>query len=724
MGQAMMMTSHKRTGMNDQLVAPNLKQKGLKALDRQMLSYIAPPIMFPVHGFPGFCVPRMRYTETLKEPMLEVKRKAVLPREMRRIRASALTGDKKYGSVMDVLQIVYGQDFGAILKDYVDTHQEELYKKGIMPDSLFIRLGGIGKPYIETNYDQPSKAFYLDVVVDCLLDGEHYQKCVSFYIRYKMSFCAMDPRCFLWEIGLYRSDVDDELRDTNRTKADGNLLPKITAAKYDEIVYDLLNSYNPEALEAPGPVDVYRIADGLRLKVSEVLIQDRNILGQMHFWPGTVEYIDKNGIKRIARANPLDIFINILSCTTMVAKRSSLAHEIGHVFCSRFFEFLQIMAGNKHGAVVNKRKKQPKGADIPKELESQPSKFSGHLLLPRRTALPFVEEEIRKMGGHASPRQMEAIVRKVMDTFQVSRQMATLRLKDFGYDVAKGINRYVDGHYIPAYGTSNGEWKNGVDYIIEHKAVFELYFEDVQFREVINTGRFVFVENHLCLADRRYIRMGAVQKLGSPRVWLTDYARNHIDECCLAFRERGVSLHRYYDGVLNREICKRVVDYRYDPMRTREENIQLMDEYARITDGLPSGFGQTVKYHMNRVGVRPGDLAEGMELDPKMVQYFRKELEPVVGILPTKEEDASKNKNHLTKRSVVTMALLLHLMPDWSDHLLEQAHYILDRSDREEKVWWVTLKTSYMCAIEEINATFRKLGITALTSKFPENSAA
>jgi len=179
----MMMTSHKRTGMNDQLVAPNLKQKGLKALDRQMLSYIAPPIMFPVHGFPGFSVPRMRYTKTLKEPMLEVKRKDVLPRELRRIRASSLTGDKKYGSVMDVLQIVYGQDFGAILKDYVDTHQEELYKKGIMPDSLFTRLGGIGKPYIETNYDQPSKAFFLDVVVDCLLDGEHYQRCVSFYIE-------------------------------------------------------------------------------------------------------------------------------------------------------------------------------------------------------------------------------------------------------------------------------------------------------------------------------------------------------------------------------------------------------------------------------------------------------------------------------------------------------------------------------------------------------------
>ena len=689
-----------------------------------MLSYTVPPIMFPVHGFPGFCLPRVRNAETLKEPMPAVKQKDALPRELPRLRASALTGGKQYGSVTDVLQIVYGQDFGAILKEYVENHLEDLHKMGIMRDSLFIRFGGIGKTYIETNYDQPNKDFFLDVVVDSLLEGEHYPQCVTLYIRYRMSFCVMNPRCFLWEIGVYRNDSEDELRDASRTKADGNLLPKINAAKFDEIVEFLLNSYDPEALASPRPVDVYKIAAGMKLNVSEVQIQDTNVLGQMHFWPGQVEHIIGNGYRTVSKANPLDIFINILSCTSMVAKRSSLAHEIGHVFCSRKFEFLQIMAGNKHGAVVNKRKKQPKGSNIPKELEAQPSKFSGHLLLPRRTALPFVEEEIRKLGGHASPRQMEAIVRKVMDTFQVSRQMATLRLKDFGYDVAKGVNRYIDGHYVPAYGTGSGEWKNGVDYIIEHKAVFELYMDDPQFREVIDTGRFVFVENHLCLADRRYVRINAVRKLGSPRLWLTDYARNHIDECCLAFRERGVSLHRYYDGILNREICKRVIDYRYDPMRSPEENIQIMDEYARITDALPSGFGSTVKYHMSRVGVSVSDLAEAMELDSKMIQHFRRELEPVVGILPSNGENSTKNKNHLTKRSVVTMSLLMHLMPEWSQHMLDQAHYMLDRNDREEKIWWCTLMTSYMCAIEEINELFKKLGITALTSKFPENSAA
>ena len=83
-----------------------------------------------------------------------------------------------------------------------------------------------------------------------------------------------------------------------------------------------------------------------------------------------------------------------------------------------------------------------------------------------------------------------------------------------------------------------------------------------------------------------------------------------------------------------------------------------------------------------------------------------------------------KHKNHLTKRSVVTMALLMHLMPEWSRHMLEQAHYMLDKGDREEKVWWCTLMTSYMSTIEEINVLFKKLGITALTSSSPGNSAA
>ena len=113
-----------------------------------MLSYIVPPIMFPV-----LCAPRTQCAKPLMEPMPAVRQKEMLPRELPRLRASALTGGKQYGNVMDVLQIVYGQDFARILENYVETHLVELHRQGIMGDSLYIRFGGIGKTYIETNYD-------------------------------------------------------------------------------------------------------------------------------------------------------------------------------------------------------------------------------------------------------------------------------------------------------------------------------------------------------------------------------------------------------------------------------------------------------------------------------------------------------------------------------------------------------------------------------------------
>ena len=170
--------------MGEAIISFNRKKKGLKALDKQMLSYVVPPIMFPVHGLSFYRAPRVRYVETLKGPLPKVKKKAeVLPRELPRLRASVLTSGKKYGSVMDVLQIIYGQDFGTILKDYVENHQVELHEQGVMRDSLYIRFGGIGQTYIETNYDQSSRDFFLDVVVDTLLEGERYPQCVTLYIR-------------------------------------------------------------------------------------------------------------------------------------------------------------------------------------------------------------------------------------------------------------------------------------------------------------------------------------------------------------------------------------------------------------------------------------------------------------------------------------------------------------------------------------------------------------
>ena len=218
--------------------------------------------------------------------------------------------------------------------------------------------------------------------------------------------------------------------------------------------------------------------------------------------------------------------------------------------------------------------------------------------------------------------------------------------------------------------------------------------------------------------------MGMTQSASVRTARLTDYARSHIDECCLAFRERGTAAHRYYDGFLNKEICGFVKDYRFDPLRTPEENAQAMAEYSEITGNLPNGFGQTLKYHMKRVKVTTEKLAEAMEISPRVVYEYRKDSLPRASLTAPADAKTLVPLAQPTKRNVIIMSLLMHLMPDWSKHFLKQAHYELDLGSREELAWSCAIQTSYMCEIEQINLQFRLLGVTALTSCFPDNSAA
>ena len=129
---------------------------------------------------------------------------------------------------------------------------------------------------------------------------------------------------------------------------------------------------------------------------------------------------------------------------------------------------------------------------------------------------------------------------------------------------------------------------------------------------------------------------------------------------------------------------------------------------------------------MKRGKVTTEKLAEALEISDRLLYDYQRPIPPAS--LGPGEPDSSKKAKTApkrpTKKTVVTMALLMHLMPDWSRHLLNQASYVLDPSQREELAWLCAIQTCYMCEIEQINLQFRQLGLTALTSRFPEDSAA
>src|SRR5690554_6399671 len=98
---------------------------------------------------------------------------------------------------------------------------------------------------------------------------------------------------------------------------------------------------------------------------------------------------------------------------------------------------------------------------------------------------------------------------------------------DLGYHEAEGVYTYVDGHYVQNYFFERDALQRGQTYAIGTKDALFQYASNLKFRELVDSGNYVFVENHFCINDSKYIKYN---EAGEPQ--LTDYARQHIDECC------------------------------------------------------------------------------------------------------------------------------------------------------------------------------------------------
>lgn len=117
------------------------------------------------------------------------------------------------------------------------------------------------------------------------------------------------------------------------------------------------------------------------------------------------------------------------------------------------------------------------------------------------------------------------------------------------YPEARGVLEYIDGQYLRSYAFASGSMGKSETFTISALELAQLYKESGELRERLQSGEYTVVESHVCLNDPLYVLgMGSMPML-------TEYARLHVDECCLKFQ---VEFPERYgtpigDGVLFRE---------------------------------------------------------------------------------------------------------------------------------------------------------------------------
>ena len=125
---------------------------------------------------------------------------------------------------------------------------------------------------------------------------------------------------------------------------------------------------------------------------------------------------------------------------------------------------------------------------------------------------------------------IEPIIDQLVLDFGVSRTAAKIRMLDAGYEEALGTFTYIDGRYVKPHKAAKGFLKQNQTFSISTYDLAVMKFSNPQLREVLEKGRYLYVDSHLVVDNNLYVEQDE-----DGNAVLTHYARNHMDECCLVF---------------------------------------------------------------------------------------------------------------------------------------------------------------------------------------------
>jgi hypothetical protein len=466
-----------------------------------------------------------------------------------------------------------------------------------------------------------------------------------------------------------------------------DLVPVIAKEQFDSIAEAFLRDCGfGEAINTPMPIPVREVAAKMGLTIKETrLSRYFTIFGEIVFGDCDIEVYDRE-----ARAyKPLPVgrgtilvdpdvyFMRCLGCWN-----NTVIHECVHWYKHKKYHELAGMYdvdAIRISCQVEERSRGRKKEWTPSDwMEWQANGIAPRILMPRPATTKKIEELIAKneilYGKEDRLSVMEGVLAELTDFYGVSRLAAKLRMLDLGYSEVEGIMVYMDDHYISNYAFAADSKNRDQTFSISLSDSFFEYFSNVDFRRQIDSGNFIYVDGHYVIDDPKYVMRTVLGGLD-----LTDYAKLHVDECCLRFDLKyNTSAQNdivvYLDSITYRKATpnyNRVPEFNSDNhneavFARSEELKKFREEYAEELAFFTKptlNFAQTAWAHIERLGLSRQEFCEKTLLSEKTYERIR-----------------NNNLRDPKLQTVMQFAVGLSLGGPLGEQLLELAGYKLNNS--------------------------------------------
>lgn len=372
--------------------------------------------------------------------------------------------------------------------------------------------------------------------------------------------CSGDLECSLDDFAIREICLYSQ-KNKNPQPLSDSLVPYIKRDQLDAVANDFLQRNYPEVLKKPTPLEPEILAEKLGLKVKlRDITEDFTIFGQIYFHDTEAEFYDRDKeecIRTSVKARTIFVDPKAYFLRNLGAVNNTIVHECVHWDKHRkAFELERL-----YNSSATKIKCQVAGGiknsnnEATDWMEWQANALAPRIQMPlamfKTKAFEFIKKYRQQSGTTELIDVMEPVIDALATFFCVSRIAAKIRMIDAGYEEAIGTFTYLDGRYIKPHGFKKGTLKRNQTFSISAVDAAIQSMTNPELNALVKDGSYQYVDAHFVLNHPKYLEQDL---FGNTR--LTDYARTHMDECCIVFDlsiESNVRERYHSECFLNRD---------------------------------------------------------------------------------------------------------------------------------------------------------------------------
>lgn len=409
------------------------------------------------------------------------------------------------------------------------------------------------------------------------------------------------------------------------------LIPYLYEENVESAAEDFLRRIYPKALVEPMALPVETIAKSMGMEVYYAPLED-SVFGKTYFGPEKVtvytDLLGRESQEITTKPGTMLINRNVFFMGNIGTANNTIIHECVHWDRHRkAFELQRLLdTGSNHISceIIESYDGIPDDSPALKWMEWQANQLAPRILMPAEMTKKKLNEFLKQVR-HDYPHEraafhMETAISKLSLFFQVSFIAAKLRAIELGYDQAQGSQVYCDGKRLPSFSFANGVINRNQTFVIdENNLLFNLMFNE-EIGTLFANNTVVYVNCMLCLNNSKYISTSDDGVLS-----LTNYALDHVDECCFVFN-RNYSASKNYSDTFYRRcfLCRDVdssafIESDFDKEhKSNQSKVEQAKEMQRISDDAKEiaaqindlgGFCKTLRFHMDRKDINEEELS-------------------------------------------------------------------------------------------------------------------